>query len=136
MEKRNVWTDVKDPLEIHEDKRGRIADIFYKQKFPKIIIFNLKKGAIRGNHYRLRGNQYFLLLNGSLEYWYKPSNSNEIAKKIIMQEGDLINNPPNEIHALRAIEKSKFIMFSTWLRTDEERQKNNINVNSIVQEET
>ena len=53
-----------------------------------------------------------------------------------MQEGDLINNPPNEIHALRAIEKSKFIMFSTWLRTDEERQKNNINVNSIVQEET
>ena len=52
-----------------------------------------------------------------MEYWYKPINSEEKAKKIIAQKGDLISTPPNEIHALKiGSDGNEFIVFSEGLR--------------------
>jgi len=33
--KRNIFNQVVEPLEIHKDKRGLIADIFYKSKIDQ-----------------------------------------------------------------------------------------------------
>ena len=47
MEKRNVWTNVKEPLELHEDSRGKIADIFYKEEINHVAIIKTKIGEER-----------------------------------------------------------------------------------------
>ena len=48
MIKRNVWKDVKEPLELHEDDRGRIADIFYQENIQHVAIIDSKAGSLRG----------------------------------------------------------------------------------------
>ncbi len=131
MQIRNVWKDVPEPLELHEDERGRIADIFYKDKFLQVVFFTSKKGIIRGNHYRLHGTQHFLITKGSVEYWYKPSDTNTKEKMVLAKRWDIITNPPLEAHALKALEDTEFIMFSEWVRTKEERGKNNVHMQVI-----
>ena len=57
-----------------------------------------------------------LITKGSLEYWHKPLDSDEKSECIILNEGDFITTPPNEIHALKIIEKNEFIVFTEGVR--------------------
>jgi hypothetical protein len=116
MIKRNVWKDVESPLELHEDIRGRIADIFYKDNIHHVAIIDSKAGNDRGNHYHKQATQHILITRGALEYWYKPLDSDAPAKCEIIRAGDMISTPPYEVHALRIIEDNEFVVFSQGLR--------------------
>ena len=50
--KRNIFTDNRSSLETHEDERGVIADIFYKENIHHAAFIESKPNIIRGNHYR------------------------------------------------------------------------------------
>ncbi len=136
MQIRNVWKDVPEPLELHEDERGRIADIFYKDEINHVAIIetklNGKKELIRGNHYHKDATQHILMTSGSLEYWYKPVNSKEPAKVVIQKKGDLVSTPPNEIHALRFTEDGTFVVFSQGKRGGKDYEADTFRVDSIV----
>ena len=41
------------------------------------------------------------ITKGSLEYWYKKLNSKGKAKMKLLKVGDLVETPPNEMHALK-----------------------------------
>lgn len=117
MKIRNIWKDVTSPLEIHEDERGKIVDIFYKQNIEHVAVITSKKGVYRGDHYHKETVQHMLMTKGSMEYWYKPVDSEGPAKMIILKEGELVSTPVNEIHALYFLEEeNQFIVFSTGLR--------------------
>ena len=116
MIKRNVWKDVKDPLELHEDDRGRIADIFYQENIQHVAIIDSKAGSLRGDHYHKQTTQHMLITKGSLEYWHKPVDSDEPAECEILKEGDVVTTPPNEIHALRILEDNQFVVFTEGVR--------------------
>ncbi|MEK6927740.1 MAG: hypothetical protein AABX11_04875 [Nanoarchaeota archaeon] len=116
MKKINVWREVIPPLELHEDYRGKIADIFYNQNIQHVSIISSKKGALRGDHYHKNTTQHMLITKGALEYWYKPFDSNEPAKMILLKTGDLVSTPPNEIHALRIVEENEFVVFTQGIR--------------------
>ena len=57
---KNVWKDIKEPLEIYEDNRGAIADIFYKENIEHVAIIKSKKGVRRGDHYHKETTQHIL----------------------------------------------------------------------------
>ncbi len=136
MEIRNVWKEVPEPLELHEDERGRIADIFYKDEINHVAIIetklNGKKEIIRGNHYHKDATQHMLMTSGSLEYWYKPVGSKEPARVVVQKKGDLVSTPPNEIHALRFIEDATFVVFSQGKRGGKDYEADTFRVDSIV----
>ncbi len=133
MEIRNILKDIKDPLELHRDKRGTIADIFYDEIIKHVAIIQSKKGEIRGNHYHKDAQQHMLMTKGSLEYWYKHLGSDEPAKYVIAREYDLVTTPPNEIHALRILEENEFIVFSEGKRGGKDYESDTFRVeNSII----
>ena len=117
MKKWNIWKNVIEPLELHEDNRGRLADIFYKKNINHVAVIDSKPNVLRGDHYHKHTTQHMLMVKGGLEYWYKPFNSDEPTKCVVVREGDIVTTPPLEIHALKILpEGNQFIVFSEGLR--------------------
>tara|TARA_R100000278_G_C5465656_1_gene162554 strand:+ start:666 stop:1073 length:408 start_codon:yes stop_codon:yes gene_type:complete len=135
MNKNNVWDTPKEPLEKHEDERGTIVDIFYKHNIDHVAIIQSVKGAIRGNHYHKKTTQHMLITKGSLEYWYKTLDSDEKSKHVLLQKGDLVSTPPNEIHALKIVEDNEFIVFTEGLRGGKDYEQDTFRLaGSIIDE--
>jgi quercetin dioxygenase-like cupin family protein len=117
MKIRNVWKDTTEFLEIHEDSRGRLSDIFYDETINHVAVIDSEPNVIRGNHYHKETTQHIFITKGSLEYCYKPVDSSEPAQQIQVNEGELVSTPPNEIHALKiGPEGNQFIVFTTGPR--------------------
>ena len=135
MKKRNCWIDVKKPLEIHNDDRGIIADLFYNENINHVAIINSKPNVIRGNHYHKKTTQHILITDGSLDYWYKKLNSKEKSQFINLRKGDIVSTPPNEIHALVIKNHfNQFIVFSSGLRGGKDYESDTYRVKSIINE--
>tara|TARA_B100000315_G_C14579251_1_gene589589 strand:+ start:708 stop:1115 length:408 start_codon:yes stop_codon:yes gene_type:complete len=133
MKKRNVWKDISDPLEIHKDQRGVIADIFYGDKIEHVAIIKSKSHALRGDHYHKETTQIMLITKGSLEYWYKPVESDKPAKYEVLNEGDIVTTPPYEVHALRIMEKeNEFIVFTKGKRGGKDYESDTFRVKPTI----
>lgn len=132
MKKRNVWGGAFGDLELHEDNRGKIADIFYKSSIDHVAIVESKAGAIRGNHYHNVSTQHMLITKGSLEYWYKPLNSDQEAKCILLCEGDVVSTPPLEVHALKIVDDNEFIVFSEGLRGGKDYESDTVRIDGNI----
>ena len=132
MKNKNIWKNVESPLEIHEDNRGTIVDIFYKSNIEHAAVIKSNKGSVRGNHYHESTTQYMLITKGSLEYWYKPLGSTAAAKCILLKEGDFVSTPPNEIHALNIIEDNEFVVFTEGVRGGKDYEEDTIRIDGTI----
>ncbi|MGA2130357.1 MAG: hypothetical protein ABSG05_01940 [Candidatus Pacearchaeota archaeon] len=129
---KNVWKDVKKPLEIHEDNRGIIADIFYKDNIEHVNIISSKKGVRRGDHYHKATTQHMLMIKGSMIYVYAPLNNPKDVRYVLAKKGDLISTPPSEIHTLLFPEDNEFMTFSSGLRGGQDYEKDTYRVEPLV----
>jgi len=132
MKIKNVWKDVKEPLEIYEDKRGAIADIFYKENIEHVAIIKSKKGVRRGDHYHKKTTQHILITKGFMEYVYAPSDNPKNVKHILMKEGDIVSTPPFEIHTLLFPEDNEFVVFSSGLRGGKDYEEDTYRVEPLI----
>lgn len=129
----NVFNKGNENLEVHQDDRGIIADIFYNTNIEHVAIIKSEPNAIRGNHYHKETTQSMLMTKGSLEYWYKPVGSDEPAKMYLCKVGDLITTEPYEIHALRITDEgNEFIVFSEGKRGGMDYESDTYRVDSII----
>jgi len=100
-----------------KDKRGTITDIFYKKNIQHVAIISSKPNTRRGDHYHKKTTQWMYITKGSLEYWYKPLKSKKRPKMKLLKVGDLVETPPNEMHALKIGNKgNEFIVFTIGKR--------------------
>ncbi len=100
-----------------KDDRGNISDIFYKHPIDHVAIINSKKGVFRGDHYHKFTIQHMLMTKGSLRYYYRQvDEDNSKVKSAVVQEGEMVSTPPNEVHALEILENNQFIVFSEGKR--------------------
>jgi quercetin dioxygenase-like cupin family protein len=133
MIKRNINDVDGTNLELHEDSRGSIIDVFYDENINHVAVVTSEPGAVRGNHYHKESTQHMLMTQGSLEYWYKPLGSDQEAEMIVAEEGDIVSTPPNEIHALRiGPEGNQFIVFSEGVRGGMNYEDDTFRVDSII----
>jgi dTDP-4-dehydrorhamnose 3,5-epimerase-like enzyme len=107
-----------------KDRRGTITDIFYKKNIQHIAIIKSKPNVCRGDHYHKKTTQWMYITKGSLEYWYKPLKSNKSPKKKLLKVGDLVETPPNEMHALKIGKNgNEFIVFTIGKRGGQDYEK-------------
>ena len=100
-----------------KDKRGSISDIFYNTSIQHVAIIKSKPHALRGDHFHKKTTQWMLMTKGSMEYWYKKINSKTKPKMKILKVGDLVETPPNEMHALKIRKDgNEFIVFTIGKR--------------------
>ncbi len=129
----NIFNGDNPNLEVHRDDRGTIADIFYNTKIEHVAIIQSEPNVIRGNHYHKETTQSMLMTKGSLEYWYKPVDSDEPAKMYLCKVGDLITTGPYEIHALKITEEgNEFIVFTEGKRGGMDYESDTYRVDSII----
>ena len=60
MKFRNIFKDNTRELQTHEDERGIISDIFYKENIQHSALIVSKPNVIRGNHYHKKLMSYSL----------------------------------------------------------------------------
>ena len=129
----NAWRNEKLQLELHTDKRGEIVDIFYNTEINHVNMIRSNKGVMRGDHYHKKSTQHMLMVKGSMEYWYKPLNSDKPAKCEIHKQWEIISTPPGEIHALRILEPdTTFITFATGVRGGKDYEADTIRVKPSI----
>lgn len=117
---------------IHLDPRGLIADVFYKNPVDHVAFISTQAQAIRGNHYHKNTTQHTLILEGVLEYWYKPIFTESDAQCVLMQKGDLITSLPNEIHAMRALQDTQIMVFTEGVRGGADYEADTFRVDNII----
>lgn len=133
MKKINIFKNKDKNLQSFKDVRGIISDIFFKEKIEHAALIESQPNTIRGNHFHKKTTQYMLIIDGSLEYWYKINKPGQKARKIKLKYGDFITTPPNEIHALKiGRNKNKFIVFSKGIRGGLDYERDTYRVNSII----
>ncbi len=132
MEIKNVWKDVEAPLEMHEDNRGAIADIFYGENINHVAIIKSKKGVRRGDHYHKETTQHVLITKGEMIYVYQPVDKSQPVKHILMKEGDIVSTHPLEIHTLLFPSNNEFVVFSSGLRGGKDYEKDTYRVTPLV----
>ena len=82
-----------------------------------MAIIKSKPNVKRGNHFHKKTTQWMYITQGSLEYWYKKLGSKSQPKKKVLKVGDLVETPPNEMHALKIGAKgNEFIVFTIGKR--------------------
>tara|TARA_B100001287_G_C22545998_1_gene464453 strand:- start:96 stop:497 length:402 start_codon:yes stop_codon:yes gene_type:complete len=130
---RNIYTERKEPLEMFEDERGKILDIFYKDDIQHVAQIDSEPNIIRGNHYHKETTQHMLMISGSMEYWYKKFGSDEEPRMVYLKKGDLVSTPPFEIHTLKiGKDGNSFVVFSSGLRGGKDYEADTFRVDPII----
>ncbi len=99
----------------HTDDRGDISHIL-KDETPitSALLITSKKGAIRANHWHKNDTHYVYLTKGKMEYTYRDIKAaNSRKRTIIVNAGEVIETPPMTEHAMKFLEDSVFIAFTT-----------------------
>lgn len=120
-------------LEVNTDDRGVIADVFYNTSINHVAYIKSLPNVIRGNHYHKQSTQHILITKGSLEYWYKKYNTDDIPQVFYAEVGDLITTEPFEIHALRiGKDGNEFIVFTEGKRGGADYEEDTFRVDPII----
>ena len=103
----------------HVDERGEMTYLIENAvpSIQSVLLITCKKGSIRANHIHTKDSHYSYMLNGSMEYSYREGgdNKNQI-EHVIVKQGEMVYTPPLEAHAMKFLEDSVFLAFTTEKR--------------------
>jgi quercetin dioxygenase-like cupin family protein len=132
MKHYNINHNAEKGLGQHTDERGTITDMFYNKTMNHGCIISNAPKAVRGNHYHKLTTQYTLVLNGSLNYYARGLDSDDV-QTFTAIHGDMIISEPEEIHAMRAGEHGcTFMAFAEGPRGGEDYESDTYRVDSII----
>lgn len=105
----------------HVDARGEMTYLIEDATSPiqSVLLITCKKGSVRANHIHTKDSHYSYMLKGSMEYSYKEDGDKEPIKHIKVLAGEVVYTPSHEAHAMKFLEDSVFLAFTT-----EKRDKN------------
>lgn len=133
MKHYNIYDNNEEGLGKFSDDRGSITDIFYKANMNHACIITNAAGAVRGNHYHKFTTQYTYILAGSLHYYSKQVDSDQLADSFTAGPGDMVISAPNEIHAMKASDEGcVFLAFAEGPRGGEDYENDTFRVDSII----
>jgi dTDP-4-dehydrorhamnose 3,5-epimerase-like enzyme len=93
------------------DSRGEVAQVVNGGAFRHLMLLETRRGAVRGNHYHKKKDEWFYVVKGSARLVLRDAESGEKSEEEL-RAGDKINVKPGVAHALVALEDSLIIEFS------------------------
>ena len=91
-----------------EDDRGAIHPIIDADMKSCVIIYS-KKGSIRANHFHKTDWRYCYVLDGQIEYHWRPTGESTDAQTIIIEKGQCFFTPPLVDHAMIFTKDTTFL---------------------------
>src|SRR3972149_6811285 len=95
----------------HVDDRGAIQSLV-NLPMKNISLISSKRGSVRSNHYHVTDWHYMYVLNGSFDYYWRPTGSNAAPSVVRVSEGEMIFTPPMEDHATVFLEETQILVAS------------------------
>jgi len=102
-------------LQIHQDERGKLIEIFKIPNIGQIFYSTTKPGFIRGNHYHTRKIEKFCVVEGKAKIKMRNRVTNEIKEYIMNGDNpEIIEIEPNWSHSIENIgnNEMKLIVWS------------------------
>ena len=112
-----------------QDERGVITDILEHTSFDSVTIITCTKGSIRGNHYHKESVQYAYVLSGTVLALSQVPGGPVDSQQLI--EGDLLESPPLERHALHALEGSLILVITRGPRGGKDYEEDTFRVEPL-----
>ena len=73
-------------LEIKEDERGKLIEIFKIPDFGQVLYSTSKPGVVRGNHYHTRKQEKFCVINGKAKIRLRNIETDELKEYYVSGE--------------------------------------------------
>lgn len=112
-EEKKRWP--KEPLVTLEkpfiDVRGEIQPLV-DELMKSAVLIHSKKGTLRANHYHLTDWHYCYVLSGSINYYHRPTGSDEEPERIHVMAGQMVFTPPMVDHGMTFPEDTTFLTLS------------------------
>ncbi|HER26334.1 MAG TPA: hypothetical protein ENI69_04420 [Rhodospirillales bacterium] len=112
-EERITWPDqALVPLEKpFIDDRGAIQPLVDRMMRSAVMIES-KKGALRANHYHKTDWHYCYVLSGCIEYYHRPTGSEDEPEMLLIKAGQMMFTPPMIDHGMKFPEDTVFLTLS------------------------
>jgi len=98
------------------DERGDITDLLKYRKIESVTLITTRVGSVRGNHYHTTATVYVFIVKGRFQV---SSRFEGRVEHRVVDEGDLVEFPPYDLHALCALEEGSFLLMADGPRGGE-----------------
>jgi dTDP-4-dehydrorhamnose 3,5-epimerase-like enzyme len=112
------------------DERGVIQNLVDLDMKSAVLITS-KKGAVRANHYHKTDWHYCYMVTGKMEYFERPTGSDEKPKLIVAQEGQMLFTPPMVDHAMKFLEDTIWVTLSRNPRNQKDYEADVVRIKLI-----
>jgi len=111
--KENIFFKVKKERSSFTDERGKIEDllIFDAPTIDSVARISSTKGAIRGNHYHKKTNQWTYIVKGKTRVVSQSCAGNHL-HDVTASAGMVLYHEAGTAHAFQAIEDTEWLVFT------------------------
>lgn len=112
-EEKAAWpTEAKVALEKpFVDSRGAIQPLV-DEMMKSAVMIESKKGSLRANHYHKTDWHYCYVVSGAIEYYHRPTGSEEEPECLIIKTGEMVFTPPMVDHGMKFPVDTVFLTLS------------------------
>ena len=117
----------------YSDDRGIIQTLvsLNESQMRSAVLIESKKGSLRANHYHKVDWHYCYIISGSIEYYYRPTNSDKEPIRILINAGQVFYTPPMVEHAMVFPEDTIFLTLGGGTRLHEDYENDLVRVNLV-----
>lgn len=114
------------------DVRGEISQLIeLDNRCKTALLITSKAGSIRANHYHTHDIHYTYLFSGKFTYSEKGLEKDSQIETQVINPGDLVETPARKIHAMKFLEDSVMIVFTTEPRDQKKYEKDTVRVKLV-----
>lgn len=100
------------------DDRGEIQPLV-DVTMESCVLIRSKKGTVRANHYHQTDWHYCYVLEGEIEYYERPTGSDEAPTMTLIKKGQMFFTGPGLDHSMVFTQDSVFLTFGRNSRAQE-----------------
>ena len=93
------------------DVRGAIHPLV-DRLMKSAVLIESRAGTLRANHYHKTDWHYCYVLSGCIEYYHRPTGSNDTPDRVIARAGEMVFTPPMVDHGMIFPEDTVFLTLS------------------------
>lgn len=93
------------------DVRGAIHPLV-DRIMKSAVLIDSKKGTLRANHYHKTDWHYCYVISGSIEYYHRPTGSEQEPECVVAKAGEMVFTPPLVDHGMVFPEDTVFLTLS------------------------
>jgi len=113
-----------------KNKNGIIKNLLF-QKLTSVALIDSKAGSVRANHYHLTDWHYAYVLDGYIDYYWRPVKSKSKPQKKRYKKGSMFFTPPLLEHAMFFPVKTSFLTFAKNIREHTKHEKDLVRIELI-----